>query len=176
MQSFIFSKKNSFDLNGETSHDIKFRAKSDMIPYQTWVEGEIYKDNDFYMIDKYQIFKSSIQRYTNFNDDNGVNIYEGDIVRVFYEISYDEDGSVSYGNDKYKDFMVQYHKGCFYLVNEDKEDILCDEYFSPHNLFKLFVIGNVLDNREHIFSRNYIIDRLYNNFIKNFLKRCFYET
>lgn len=168
MQSFVFKKLKRFDLSGNTSHDIKFRAKSDVVPYGFWVEGEFHRDGDFYIVDNYQIFKNSLQRYTGFDDDNGINIYEGDIVRGFYEFSYDEDGGVTYGSDKYYDFMIQYHKGNFYLVNDSEREILCEEYFLSSTPIKLFVIGNILDTREHDFSRNYIIDRLYSNFMKNY--------
>lgn len=186
MKSYIFKTDDGrFPITKYTPRVIKFRGKP-ICNENVWVEGSyMFNDNNtnnplnntiikekhriisYYSGDwnmggwnENEIHTNTLQQYTGVNDENNICIYEGDIVRIYFSVSYDEDGECTVGNE-YKEDIVTYKDGSFYFPNIDIH------LHEINNLYKLYVIGNVFDTREHELSKDYHINTLYNNFIRN---------
>jgi uncharacterized phage protein (TIGR01671 family) len=122
----------------------------------SWIYGGFYYDNSYgnkdinthkaYIInfnttglgyiDHTEVVKETVGQYTDRKDDDGVGIYELDIVQIslkYFGIK-DEIGLVIYKDGK---FVVQY--GC------------CDDYVKSFDAWdSINVLGNVIDNPELI--------------------------
>ena len=90
-----------------------------------------------------------LMQYTGLKDKNGVEIYEGDIVKAHFT-----KGHWTY-NDKsyygYKNGRVEYCVDCFILYIENyKEKIYPLSAFGDRQIKDLEVIGNIYDNPELI--------------------------
>lgn len=181
MNSFNFNTDNSRFRPSKEVREIKFRGQSPYYPYKTWVVGGyFYIDDDtndpfrtyplrethrivsYYSGDwnlggwNYnEVYSQTIQQYINMTDFNHVDIYEGDIVRIYYGISYDEDGTITV-SDEYDERLVNYKDGTFRFGDEPIYE------FEPKETFQIYVIGNVFDTPEHPLAVEYHINRLCN--------------
>lgn len=150
MKSFIFKKTKDFIINETNSYNLKFRAKALDDFFSNWIEGEYRKDrvNNIHLIEDSIVYKQTIQRYTGFDDSNGINIYEGDIIHT-----------------NHSEFLIKYQNNLFYAINNSEEKVLCDKFFESED--GIYIIGNVFDTRNHQFSKIYNTNKLYENFIRN---------
>lgn len=116
--------------------DIEFRGRYHLIEtderiwiYGCNVWGEIVDEND----ENWRVDESTIGQWTGLKDDNGVKIYEGDVVEAFYFKDYYS------GVVKYDDEL-----GGFYIWFPEQKVTL--PVYASHETQK--VIGNIFDNPE----------------------------
>ena len=135
--------------------DIKFRGKhihAFLEPHNTgiWVYG--YLCNDHYinseeLMGEMLVDKDSVGQYTGLKDKNGVEIYEGDIVKINAH-SYD------YGFSKDRIGEIRFLEGCFGFYQQlSEKEYLFNELTTESGYGELEyyeVIGNIYDNSELI--------------------------
>lgn len=81
---------------------------------------------------------SEIQQYTGLTDSNDVPIYEGDILKIHYDVGGDVIGQVLYEAD-HGGYLFQWErKG----PNQNYKNLNCDIAFES------IIVGNIFDNKE----------------------------
>lgn len=139
--------------------EIKFRAKHG----KEWVYGDLHLLSKMPHIHTDPFTKKSINieticQYTGFKDNNGKEIYEGDIIRDFHSFYFSGDftkkirGAYDVTQDKdepipvvsyYRNYAVEWGKrGSYILRNGSDQHLLCTRFRGVE------VIGNIYDNPE----------------------------
>lgn len=145
---------------------IKFRGKNKDIGWlfgqlayglngETYIIEEVELDNSYGLEETmlfatmwYRVDKETIGQYTGLHDENGKEIYEGDIIEFSYDVfTGNFDTKVGRGT-------IEFIDGAFYIKpfeieGKKVEDIDNEEWFLLYavNVDTLKVIGNVYDNK-----------------------------
>lgn len=135
--------------------EIKFRAWHKTYDLLCDVVEIVFGDDDNYVavengeyIERWRFDDIELMQYTGLKDVNGVEIYEGDIVRVNYS-----------GNDDFSGLaLVVFRNGCFELEGKimeiiNSEGIMYDDFYTVSNDLSRYsacvkVIGNKFKNPE----------------------------
>ena len=126
------------------NREIKFRGKSD---WGKWHFGFYHKDKDGSYIltetDVYYVLPHSIGQFTGLHDKNGVEIYEGDLVKFDYPEIFKHTYFGVIGVNKYNQW-------CIHMPHEDVEKygIEKGEFHICYAVKYGEVIGNIHDNPE----------------------------
>lgn len=111
--------------------------------------------------DNIEILLGTLQQNTGLKDENEKDIFEGDILRVYTQVSYDEDGECTVGTE-YKEGVVIYENGAFKLHNG-----MYLHEIEPSFEYKVYIIENVIDSKNNSIAIDYRMNLLCDNFNNN---------
>lgn len=148
------------------NREIKFRGQD---LYKNWIYGyythSIFghyittKDcNGF--LEQQEIYPETLQQFTGVYDDNGSEIFENDIIRIYNSVSYDEDGTSIIG-DEYKEDVIIFQDGGFKLENGEYLHEI-DRAFT-----KICIINDIHYQDNQLLPIDNKVKQLCDNFEKN---------
>ena len=126
--------------------EIKFRAWSSGRKEMTEVENINFKGNAVYLISKYlrlvaNLDETELMQYTGLQDENGVDIYEGDIINLSYE----------YFDGHFRDNEIVgkvYFEDSSFRMSYKKYDEIREWRIDEPEILSIEVIGNIYENPE----------------------------
>lgn len=133
--------------------EYKFRAKIKNPHVDEWVYG--YLVSECYINEKNKlgytpVRKETVGQYTGLHDENGKEIYEGDIIEFSYDMFIGNfDTFVAKGK-------IVFEEGAFYVEVFENERTTEDEAYLLYsiNLDTIEVIGNIYENEELLNETN----------------------
>lgn len=133
--------------------EIKFRGQRQSD--NKWIYGDllqpteicdIYEISDCESIDgsRYDVVEDTIGQYTGLHDENGKEIYEGDIIDFSYDMF------VGNFNTFVAKGIVIFEEGAFYVQCLENERLTKDESYLLYtiNIDTIEIIGNIYENPE----------------------------
>lgn len=141
------------------NREIKFRGKT----YNgRWIYGYCYKvkslfDQQFnwFIRNDYQtddmIIPETLGQCTGLKDKNGVEVYEGDIVRYHYKTFFKKKGEEVFDFKNEKCYVVWDIDGASFILNKRKDKVTNKTYIDTLYMFEsnsMEIIGNIYENEE----------------------------
>ena len=126
--------------------EIKFRAWSSGRKEMAEVENINFKGNAVYLISKYlrlvaNLDETELMQFTGLQDENGVDIYEGDIINLSYE----------YFDGHFRDNEIVgkvYFEDSSFRMSYKKYDEIREWRIDEPEILSIEVIGNIYENPE----------------------------
>jgi uncharacterized phage protein (TIGR01671 family) len=188
MKSFEFKQDAGIQYYsmGRTPRMTKYRAKCIHYPHDYWVVGDYshvddnrndpfrslpYKEKHFIFAyvtgdwnmggwDNIEISIGTLQQNTGVKDENEKDIFEGDILKIYTQVSYDEDGTCNVGTE-FIEGVVVYENGGFKLHN----GIYLHEIDPWFN--KVYIVDNIIESEDNQTAIDYRTKLLCDKFETN---------